>query len=176
MKFKITDECGKAFAVEKKDIAFPNPRRFKEEPALKSDSCRDAESKDFTEEEIKDLKKLLKKIDAILALVKDEDDDKDDKKKDKEEAKEEKKKDDEVEAEVEEKISMDEFAGDEDLLEIPDEDEGIEGSDDLEDEDGVRAHDSKKSYGAIETKASIDDSIDLDTEIAQAWAKRYGGN
>ena len=166
MKFKITDECGKAFAVEKKDIALPNPRRFKEDPALKSDSCKDADEINFTEDEVKDLKKLAKKVKELLALVKDEDEDK---KKDKDEAEEEK-------DEKEEKISVEEFDADEELLEIPEDDEE-QGSDDLEDEEEevTVAHDSKKSFGAIERKASVDDSIDLETEIAQAWAKRYGG-
>lgn len=35
-------------------------------------------------------------------------------------------------------------------------------------------HDSKKSFGSIETKDSVSE-IDLETEIANAWSKRYGG-
>lgn len=166
MKFKITDECGKDFSVEKKDIALPNPRRFKEEPAQKSSPCRDAEEKDFTEDEVKLLKKLLKKADALLDLLKD---DKDAEKDDKEEKEAD-------EEEAEEKISVEEFDADEELLEIPEDEDGVQDSEDVEDEDGVTAHDSKKSYGAIERKSTVDDSIDIDTEIAQAWAKRYGGN
>ena len=40
----------------------------------------------------------------------------------------------------------------------------------------TKAHDSKKSFGALEKKQKIDDSADLVDEISNAWAKRYGGN
>ena len=64
---------------------------------------------------------------------------------------------DEDEEEVEEEITHDE-----------DEEEVIETC--------TKAHDSKKSFGALEKKQKIDDSADLVDEISNAWAKRYGGN
>lgn len=63
----------------------------------------------------------------------------------------------EDEEEVEEEITCDE-----------DEEEVIETC--------TKAHDSKKSFGALEKKQKIDDSADLVDEISNAWAKRYGGN
>ena len=37
-----------------------------------------------------------------------------------------------------------------------------------------KAHDSKKSFGAIQRKSKPKDSLEND-EVADAWAKRYGG-
>lgn len=59
-----------------------------------------------------------------------------------------------------------------------------EGQADLgEDDDGEqiidtnKLGDSKAAVGQIEKKsAKTNDSVDLETEIAQAWAKHYGGN
>lgn len=59
------------------------------------------------------------------------------------------------------------------------EEEMIEDEDENPEEEIIdtKARDSKKSFGAIEKreKSSIEDSIDSDVEIADAWAKRYGG-
>lgn len=53
------------------------------------------------------------------------------------------------------------------------EDEEVIDSEDVKEKNKVK--DSKKSYGSIETKYSVNDSIDAEDEIANAWAKRYGG-
>ena len=66
--------------------------------------------------------------------------------------------------------------------EIDDEDEELEDEDEEalldEDEEEVietgKAHDSKKSFGAIQRKSKPKDSLE-DDEVADAWAKRYGG-
>lgn len=65
--------------------------------------------------------------------------------------------------------------------EIVDEDEEIEDEEALLDEDEEeevietgKAHDSKKSFGAIQRKSKPKDSLE-DDEVATAWAKRYGG-
>ena len=66
--------------------------------------------------------------------------------------------------------------------EIDDEDEELEDEDEDalldEDEEEVietgKAHDSKKSFGAIQRKSKPKDSLE-DDEVADAWAKRYGG-
>lgn len=69
-----------------------------------------------------------------------------------------------------------------------DEDEEIDDEDEDEDEDEEalldedeeevietgKAHDSKKSFGAIQRKSKPKDSLE-DDEVANAWAKRYGG-
>lgn len=36
--------------------------------------------------------------------------------------------------------------------------------------------DSKASFGSIQKKKKTQDSVDIEESIAQAWAKRYGGN
>lgn len=36
--------------------------------------------------------------------------------------------------------------------------------------------DSKASFGSIQKKKKTQDSADIEESIAQAWAKRYGGN
>lgn len=65
--------------------------------------------------------------------------------------------------------------------EIDDEDEDEDEDEDTlldEDEEEVietgKAHDSKKSFGAIQRKSKPKDSLE-DDEVADAWAKRYGG-
>lgn len=65
--------------------------------------------------------------------------------------------------------------------EIDDEDEDEDEDEDAlldEDEEEVietgKAHDSKKSFGAIQRKSKPKDSLE-DDEVADAWAKRYGG-
>lgn len=69
-----------------------------------------------------------------------------------------------------------------------DEDEEIDDEEELDDEDENalldedeeevietgKAHDSKKSFGAIQRKSKPKDSLEND-EVADAWAKRYGG-
>lgn len=46
-----------------------------------------------------------------------------------------------------------------------------------EDIEEMKSRDSKKSFGSIERKKKANDSFDNDQmSIAEAWAKRYGGN
>ena len=67
-------------------------------------------------------------------------------------------------------------------VDFNDEDEEVEDEDEEalldEDEEEVietgKAHDSKKSFGAIQRKSKPKDSLE-DDEVADAWAKRYGG-
>ena len=63
-----------------------------------------------------------------------------------------------------------------------DEDVDVDEDDDEDDDDDVvvdtrRRHDSKKSFGSLEKrkKKPTADSVEVD-EVADAWAKRYGGN
>lgn len=56
----------------------------------------------------------------------------------------------------------------EEVEEVTDEDEEVE-------EERIPKRDSKSSYGSIEKKSKkVDDSI-VEDEVANAWAKRYGG-
>lgn len=61
--------------------------------------------------------------------------------------------------------------------EIDDEDEDEDALLDEDEEEVIetgKAHDSKKSFGAIQRKSKPKDSLEED-EVANAWAKRYGG-
>ena len=158
MKFRIIDDKGREVKFNRHSSPESNPRRLKkdQEPDVGCDdaSCNDA-AKELTEEEIKTLRKLLGKADDLLALLKD------DEKSEKEEKGGKKDKDEKEEIEFEE--------ADEDLLEIPEEE-----TEEVEEEE-FSAHDSKKSFGSIEKKQNVADSVDGEEEIAQAWAKYYGG-
>lgn len=73
-------------------------------------------------------------------------------------------------------------ATDEDEDEDVDVDVDVDENDDKDDDDDVvvdtrRRHDSKKSFGSLEKrkKKPTADSVEVD-EVADAWAKRYGGN
>lgn len=104
-----------------------------------------SEGMSLTQDEIISLKELAAKAPEILALLNNNVVD----------AKEEEVKDEDKEEKVE------------------DEDEEVIDSEDVKEKN--KAKDSKKSYGSIETKYSVNDSIDAEDEIANAWAKRYGG-
>ena len=63
-----------------------------------------------------------------------------------------------------------------------DEDEDVDVDVDKDDDEDVvidtrRRHDSKRSFGSLEKrrKKPTADSVEVD-EVADAWAKRYGGN
>ena len=60
---------------------------------------------------------------------------------------------------------------------IDDEDEDEDDKEDVvdTDEEKMKAHDSRKSFGSIETRKTVDDSIEED-DVSAAWAKRYAGN
>lgn len=169
MKFRIIDDKGREVKFNRHSSPESNPRRLKkdQEPDVGCDdaSCNDA-AKELTEEEIKTLRKLLGKADDLLALLKD------DEKSEKEEKGGKKDKDEKEEIEFEEEEEFKPAKGadaDEDLLEIPEEE-----TEEVEEEE-FSAHDSKKSFGSIEKKQNVADSVDGEEEIAQAWAKYYGG-
>ena len=66
----------------------------------------------------------------------------------------------------------------EEPIENEEDDEEVE-IDEVEEEvidsETTKAKDSKKSYGSIEKRNQVKDSIDAEEEIANAWSKRYGG-
>lgn len=117
----------------------------------KNPEQHDNEASGLSAEEIASLKKLAAGADKLLALIatNDADEDKDDE--------DDKDKVDDEEETIEEKI------------------ESVVDTD--EDEAGC-THDSIKSAGAIEKQSTnVNDSIDIQDEIADAWSKRYmGGN
>ena len=77
------------------------------------------------------------------------------------------------------KVEEEEHTENTDLIdEDTDEDKDDETMDDevveTSEENKKPAHDSKRSFGAIEKKTVVNDSVE-DDDIAKAWAKRYGG-
>lgn len=132
----------------------------------------DAEEKiELVESDIKKLKELIPYMDVLIALLKDEEKGFDENEAADELGAEDFGKKKEFEAEEEEEVVEDD---------IPDE-ENLDDGDEVEEEDckiSETVHDSKKSFGSIE-KHVINDSVDSeianDNDIAQAWAKRYGG-
>lgn len=105
----------------------------------------------LTDEEIKALKTLASVADKLVALTMDEDKTEDDEE-------------------------------DKEIVELGDEDEDEEEIDEIKekkeevvDTEEKKTHDSMKSFGAIEKKKTVVDS-EIDTDIDNAWTKRYGGN
>ena len=132
----------------------------------------DAEEKiELVESDIKKLKELIPYMDVLIALLKDEEKGFDENEAADELGAEDFGKKKEFEAEEEEEVVEDD---------IPDEEKPDDG-DEVEEEDykiSETVHDSKKSFGSIEKHVvndSVDSEIANDNDIAQAWAKRYGG-
>lgn len=169
MKFRITDNKGNTSVVRKRERDSIEERekfpRFKEASIKEPATCKDDGEKLFTEEEMKILKKIIENSDDLFDLLGLD-----------EKSKKGSKKDDEKE---EEDVDRDELSPenskDEEVVEFREEEEDTE---EKTEDSCETVHDSKRSYGAIEQRtSSVDDSIDIDSEIAQAWANRYkGGN
>ncbi len=101
-------------------------------------------------DEIAALKRLAGSADKLLALLEAKDSDMDE---------------DNLVDEDEDKELDDEDEKEEEVIDT-----------DEEEEDKKATHDSKKSFGSLETKKRkvVEDSS-LDDEVSDAWAKRYGG-
>ena len=104
----------------------------------------------LSDDEIEALKRLASVVDKLLAKLDDEDN-----------MEENNLEDEEVEEEEEEKVVDTE-------KELDDEDE--------DEEDKKTTHDSKKSFGSLESKkkTKVEDTSLVD-EVSDAWSKRYGG-
>ena len=131
----------------------------------------DAEEKvELVESDIKKLKELIPYMDVLIALLKDEEKGFDENEAADELGAEDFGKKKEVEVEEEETVEDD----------VPAK-ETVDDVDDVEEKDynfSETVHDSKKSFGSIEKRVvndSVDSEIANDNDIAQAWAKRYGG-
>lgn len=144
-KFRITDEDGAKYEVEEIEEEVVD-----EDVEVEPEAGEPSGNEALTPDEIASLKQLAAAAPAILALL---------------DKGEEPIEDEEVEEEVEEEI-------DEDDLDEVEEDEMEE---EVIDSEKAKAKDSKKSYGSIEKRNQVKDSIDAEEEIADAWAKRYGG-
>lgn len=152
-KFYVRDEDGKNFEVEEVETTTtPADEIPAEEPPV-----QDANS--LSDEEILSLKRLASVSDKLIALVETTDSNKE---------------------EEEDVTDSDEDEDEEDITdsdEDEDEDEAGEQVIDTDEDEVPMKKDSKKSFGSIEKKKTAKDSaIDSELEIANAWAKRYGGN
>ena len=116
--------------------------------------AKEVETKDeaLSAEEIAALKKLASVADKLIGMCTTSDEDEDD--------------DDDKDVDVDVDTDEDE---DEDKEEVLDTDE--------DDDKVIKPRDSKKSFGSIEKKRKAVSTVDSQQEsIAEAWAKRYGGN
>ena len=102
---------------------------------------------ELSQDDIVSLKKLALMADKLLALCEQQDDGEKIPEKDPEEQIEQDSKEQEEEKETNEEVVNTDKVGD-----------------------------SKASFGSIQKKKKTQDSIDIEESIAQAWAKRYGGN
>ena len=101
----------------------------------------------LSDDEIEALKRLASVADKLLAKLDDEDNMAENNLEDEEE---------EVEEEKEEKV--------------------VDTEEDEDEEDKKTTHDSKKSFGSLESKkkTKVEDTSLVD-EVSDAWSKRYGG-
>lgn len=180
MKFKITDtKTGEKFSVDeilpkkKTKDSTETKEEFKEKEVV-------TDADDFSKDDIKALKELVKIVPDLKTLLESMKEDKKDKedKSDKSEDKIEEDKEDEESEEFEEVDESEESEDEEDFDEIDTLDDEIgtdEENEESEDEELV-VNDSKKSFGSVEKKSkTVTDSADIEDEIATAWAKRYNG-
>lgn len=115
---------------------------------------KEVETKDeaLSAEEIVALKKLAGVADKLIGMCTTSDEDEDDDDKD-----------------VDVDVDVDNDEDEDGKEEVLDTDE--------DDDKAIKSRDSKKSFGSIEKKRKAISTVDSQQEsIAEAWAKRYGGN
>ena len=116
--------------------------------------AKEVETKDeaLSAEEIAALKKLAGVADKLIGMCTTSDEDEDDDDKD-----------------VDVDVDVDNDEDEDGKEEVLDTDE--------DDDKAIKSRDSKKSFGSIEKKRKVVSTVDSQQEsIAEAWAKRYGGN
>ena len=116
--------------------------------------AKEVETKDeaLSAEEIAALKKLAGVADKLIGMCTTSDEDEDDDDKD-----------------VDVDVDVDNDEDEDGKEEVLDTDE--------DDDKAIKSLDSKKSFGSIEKKRKVVSAVDSQQEsIAEAWAKRYGGN
>lgn len=148
-KLYVRDEHGTEYEVEEIE------KTEDEAPVEETEVKEEVKDESLTEEEIVALKKLASVADKLVEMCatkdecKDEDEDKECE-------------DEEPDVDVEKDVDVSVEAEDEDEEEI----------EEVIDTD-TKAHDSKKSFGAIERKSKTADSMNKELEIEDAWSKRY---
>ena len=140
------------FFVKDEDNETFEVEEIEETPAKEVTTEVETKDEALSAEEIAALKKLAGVADKLIGMCTTSDEDEDD--------------DDDKDVDVDVDTDEDE---DEDKEEVLDTDE--------DDDKVIKPRDSKKSFGSIEKKRKVVSTVDSQQEsIAEAWAKRYGGN
>ena len=140
------------FFVKDEDNETFEVEEIEETPAKEVTTEVETKDEALSAEEIAALKKLAAVADKLIGMCTTSDEDEDDN-------------DNDVDADVDVDDDEDED-GKEEVLDTDEDDDKV-----------IKPRDSKKSFGSIEKKRKAVSTVDSQQEsIAEAWAKRYGGN
>ena len=138
------------FFVKDEDNETFEVEEIEETPAKEVTTEVEAKDEALSAEEIAALKKLAAVADKLIGMCTTSDEDESDE-------------DDDVDVDADADEDED---GKEEVLDT-----------DEDDDKAIKPRDSKKSFGSIEKKRKAVSTVDSQQEsIAEAWAKRYGGN
>ena len=138
------------FFVKDEDNETFEVEEIEETPAKEVTTEVEAKDEALSAEEIAALKKLAAVADKLIGMCTTSDEDESD---------------EDVDVDVDADTDEDED-GEEEVLDT-----------DEDDDKAIKPRDSKKSFGSIEKKRKAVSTVDSQQEsIAEAWAKRYGGN
>ena len=140
------------FFVKDEDNETFEVEEIEETPAKEVTTEVEAKDEALSAEEIAALKKLAGVADKLIGMCTTSDEDESDE-------------DEDVDVDVDADTDEDED-GKEEVLDTDEDDDKV-----------IKPRDSKKSFGSIEKKRKAVSTVDSQQEsIAEAWAKRYGGN
>ena len=138
------------FFVKDEDNETFEVEEIEETPAKEVTTEVEAKDEALSAEEIAALKKLAGVADKLIGMCTTSDEDESD---------------EDVDVDVDADTDEDED-GKEEVLDTDEDDDKV-----------IKPRDSKKSFGSIEKKRKAVSTVDSQQEsIAEAWAKRYGGN
>ena len=138
------------FFVKDEDNETFEVEEIEETPAKEVTTEVEAKDEALSAEEIAALKKLATVADKLIGMCTTSDEDESD---------------EDVDVDVDADTDEDED-GKEEVLDTDEDDDKV-----------IKPRDSKKSFGSIEKKRKAVSTVDSQQEsIAEAWAKRYGGN
>ena len=141
------------FFVKDEDNETFEVEEIEETPAKEVTAEVEAKDEALSAEEIAALKKLAGVADKLIGMCTTSDEDESDED------------DEDVDVDVDADTDEDED-GKEEVLDTDEDDDKV-----------IKPRDSKKSFGSIEKKRKAVSTVDSQQEsIAEAWAKRYGGN
>ena len=141
------------FFVKDEDNETFEVEEIEETPAKEVTTEVEAKDEALSAEEIAALKKLAGVADKLIGMCTTSDEDESD--------------EDDEDVDVDADVDTDEDEdGKEEVLDTDEDDDEV-----------IKPRDSKKSFGSIEKKRKAVSTVDSQQEsIAEAWAKRYGGN